>query len=60
MALFHIKEIFSDDQSILLQADGRLDESSIPILNDICQRHLREGREVILNMEGLYHISREC
>jgi len=59
MALFHIKEIFNDDQSITLQADGRLDDSSIPILNDVCQRHLRDGRKVILNTEGLHHISRE-
>jgi hypothetical protein len=59
LALIHIKETFNDDKSITLRVDGRLDGSSIPTLNDICQRYLLDGLKIILDIEGLYHISRE-
>ena len=59
MALLHIKEIFNEQQRITLKVDGRLDDSSIPALDDICKRHLRDGRQVYIVLEGLYHINRE-
>jgi anti-anti-sigma regulatory factor len=57
--LIRIKETFNKDKSITLHVDGRLDASSIPTLEDICRRHLEEGHKIILNAEGLYHISRK-
>lgn len=59
LSLIHIKETVNDDQSITLNVDGRLDENSISTLNDICQLHLLDGRKIRLDIEGLYHISRE-
>lgn len=57
--MIHIKETVNDDNSITLYVDGRLDDSSIPTLKNICQLHLLDGRKIILDIEGLYHISRE-
>ena len=59
LTLIHIKETFNNDKSITLYVDGRLDDDSIPALDDICQRHLLDGRKIIIDIAGLYHISRE-
>ena len=59
MAFIHIKEIISEEQRVTLKVDGRLDDSSISTLDDVCKRHIGDGRTVVLNIEGLYHISRE-
>ena len=59
MALLHIKEIFNEKQRVTLKVDGRLDDSSIPTLDDVCKRHIGDGRKVYIVLEGLYHINRE-
>lgn len=59
MTLIYIKETLHDDNFLTLRIDGGLDVDSIPVLEEVCQRHLDSNRKVCLNIGGLYHISRE-
>jgi hypothetical protein len=57
--MIYIKEEHFGDHLVRLQADGILDCESIPVLDNVCQRHLKEKKEVQLCLQGLVHISRE-
>ena len=59
MSLIHIKETFNDDGSTTIRVDGRLDSSSIPVLEKVCQCHLDKNCKVYVEVDGLSHISRE-
>ncbi len=59
MSTIHIKEAFEDDASVVIRIDGILDADSIPIVEEVCRRHLALGRKVLLEVEGLLHISRD-
>jgi hypothetical protein len=54
-----IKENIVAPDSVVIQADGILDQESIPILRNILRRHLERKKTVSLNLLGLLHISRE-
>lgn len=57
--MIHIKENFLDEDTISIEVDGVLDQGTIPILKGVCERHLDEERKVVLNLEGVVHITRE-
>jgi hypothetical protein len=57
--MVYVKETFPDDQSVVIWIDGILDGESIPILKNVCEAHGKSKRRVLLNLEGLVHISRE-
>ncbi|UCH08454.1 MAG: hypothetical protein JSV55_05645 [Deltaproteobacteria bacterium] len=57
--MIHIKEDFLDGNTIAIVVDGVLDQGTIPILRGVCDRHLHEERKVLLNLEGVVHITRE-
>lgn len=57
--MIYIKEIYVDDSSVILRAEGILDCESIPPLKNICERYLEWERKVMLQVEGLLYITRE-
>jgi len=57
--MIHIKEDFLDKDTIAIVVDGVLDQATIPILGGVCDRHLQKERKVLLNLEGVVHITRE-
>ena len=57
--MIHIKEDFLDKNTIAIAVDGVLDQGTIPILRGVCDRHLHEQKKVLLNLEGVVHITRE-
>jgi transcription elongation factor GreA-like protein len=59
VSMIHIKEDFLDTNTIAVIVDGVLDQGTISILEGICDRHLHEKRKVILNLEGVVHVTRE-
>lgn len=59
MSTIHVREVFEDDVSVVIRIDGILDAESIPIVEEVCHRHLGLGRRVLLGVEGLLHISRD-
>jgi len=59
ISMIHIKEDFLDKDTIAIIVDGVLDQVTIPILSGVCDRHLQKERKVLLNLEGVVHITRE-
>ena len=57
--MIHIKENFRDQNTIDVQVDGVLDQGAIPVLKSVCDRHLEGERKILLNLEGIVHITRE-
>jgi hypothetical protein len=59
LTMIHIKERFQRQDSVTLEIDGILDQGAVPILRDLCERHLRGKRNVLLDFKGVVHITRE-
>ncbi len=59
MSVIRIEEIEKDNGSIEIKVDGVLDGNSRELLDKICRDYLENEKSVILNMEGVIHISRE-
>ncbi len=57
--MIYIKEIFPHKDSVVIQVDGILDDESIEILKEVCQRHLESKKKIELNLQGLMYIFRE-
>jgi hypothetical protein len=57
--MIHINERHSNGHTVLLGVDGVLDQMSVPVLEEVCCRHLKREKEIVLNLEGLLHITRE-
>jgi len=57
--MIHIKEKILDRGTITIEVGGVLDQGAIPILQNVCDRYLREERKVLLDLEGVVHITRE-
>jgi len=57
--MIHINEKHSGWHTVLLGVDGVLDQQSVPVLEEVCHRHLRGEKEIVLDLGGLLHITRE-
>jgi len=57
--MIHISESSSDRHIVLLGVDGVLDQGSVPVLEETCRQHLKEGKEILLDLAGLLYITRE-
>lgn len=57
--MIYIKETFVDDRTILMTVDGVLDEDAADVLSHTCQNRLHTEYRIVLNLEGLVHITRE-
>jgi hypothetical protein len=58
-SMIHIKEHPVDRNTVSLDIGGVLDQGAIPVLEEVCGRHLDNGRDVVLNLEAVVHITRE-
>ncbi len=56
--MVYIKEKLLKNNLVKVKVDGFLDYESIPVLDKVCQRHLRENRRVQLFLRDL-HVSWE-
>ena len=57
--MIRIKENMLDKDTIAIEVDGVLDQMAIPVLKTVCDRNLFAERRVLLNLEGVLHITRE-
>ncbi len=48
-----------DEDAILIDVSGVLNEEAVPILKSVCRRHLDHGKKIAMNLEGITHITRE-
>jgi hypothetical protein len=46
-----------DDDTIEIIPNGNLDNKSVIILKNVCQGHLKKQKKVLLNLDGIFHIS---
>jgi hypothetical protein len=49
----YIKEKILNDSSIAIWIDGILDTESMPVLENICNRYLKEGKKSCCSWRGL-------
>jgi len=57
--MVRIRESFPDNESVAIMVDGVLDQEALPILDELCARHLKSDKKVSLHLSGLQRISRE-
>jgi ferritin-like metal-binding protein YciE len=57
--MIHVKENFSDENTVTIDVAGVLDQRAVPVLKSVCESRLGEGKDVVLNLEEVVHITRE-
>jgi len=57
--MIHIRETFPDENTTALWVDGRLDRETLLLLKNIYHRHLKKGKRILLDFEGLLHLCKE-
>ena len=55
--MIQIRENALDSDTVTIEVDGVLDYGAIPVLKDVCDRHIGERTQVLLNLEGVVHIT---
>ncbi len=56
MSLIRITESVTSHRSVNIIVDGTIDQSSLPILQDVCTRHLKQHKSITVCLRGLVHI----
>ena len=59
MSMIRIEEIVKADGSVEIKVDGVLNRKSLNLLDKVCRLYLSNERKVVLNLNGLRHITRE-
>lgn len=59
LIMLRVDTILTGPKTTVLRLEGRLDRRSLPILAKVCEKNLKKEETVILNMEGIDHISKE-
>jgi len=59
MSSIYITETTIDEHSIAIIVDGVIDDNSLPALKKVCESHLKNGKNVSLNLRGTQYICRE-
>ncbi|MBW1919446.1 MAG: hypothetical protein DRH11_16375 [Deltaproteobacteria bacterium] len=57
--MIHVKERVLNGGTIAVMVDGVLDEAGVMVLKDVFGQHLPEKRKVLLDLEGVVHVTRE-
>ena len=58
--MIYIKEILDRDDGVVeIQVEGILNYESLPALEEACDRHLENGRRLLLKLDTIIHISRD-
>jgi ABC-type transporter Mla MlaB component len=53
--MIHINETTYDDNSIMIEVDGRLNRKSLASLKDVCDRQLKSKKKILLHLKGITH-----
>ena len=59
VTMIHVQEHMLDDRIIAIDVSGVLDESAVPVIRRVCDRHIGRRHKVLLNLEAVVHITRE-
>jgi len=58
--MIYIQEHFSDPASVAIRVDGSLMGESVHALREVLIHHLKEGKNVSVNLKKLNYITREA
>lgn len=53
--MIHINQKMNDDNSIIIEVDGRLDRKSLASFKDICEQQLNCKTNILLDLKGITH-----
>ena len=53
--MMHISETTNNDDSITIKVDGRLNRKSLASLSEVCDRHLKNNKKLLLHLKGVTH-----
>ena len=59
MSLIRIEEFVRADGSVEIKVDGVLNRKSLTLLDKVCRLYLDKERSIVLNLDGMIHITRE-
>ena len=59
MSVIRIDEIVRVDGSVEIKVDGVLNRKSIDLLDKVCRLYLNKERNIVLDLNGTRHITRE-
>lgn len=57
--MIRIEEFIKADGSVEIRVDGVLNRKSLNLLDKICRFYLNKDRSIVLNLDGMMHITRE-
>lgn len=57
--MFRIEKKILKRNTVEIVLEGGLDDNSINVLDQICQRYIREEKKININFQNLTYISRE-
>lgn len=53
--MIHISQKINDDNSIVIEVDGRLDRKSLASFKDVCEQQLNCNKNILLHLRGITH-----
>ena len=53
--MIHINQKTNDDNSIIIEVDGRLDRKSLDSFKDVCEQQLNCNKNILLHLRGITH-----
>ena len=57
MSMIRIEEIVKADGSVEIKVDGVLNRKSLVLLDKVCRLYLSNDRKIVLNLNGMIHIT---
>ncbi len=57
--MIHVKENLLDKNTVNIDVSGVLDQTTVPVLKEVCDRHNDKAQLILVNLEGVIHVTRE-
>lgn len=57
--MIYVKEQTVDEDTVLIDVSGVLNDEAVPILRSVCRRHLDRGSKLAMNLERITHFTRD-
>lgn len=56
--MIHLSQTYPDKQSVTIKVEGDLDSESLPILKDVCRKHIESGKNITIDLEKVAGVDR--
>jgi len=51
--MIHLSQTYSNNQCVTIKVEGDLDGDSLPVLEDVCRKHLESGKKITIDLEKI-------